>query len=328
LSVINEVTKDSVIILGFSDGAYTGYMVASMYPARVKKLVAIAGNGRRTGYERATGNHHCRAPNDPKQSAQYYSQCATSRIFGKFSGSVDGYSSFFKKCMMKSILLSFISCLIILTSNLQAQSIHFDKSNIELVNVYASVEKQMDKEVIKVAKDSTVKEADEPTYVKIKGINFKNGTIEVKVLSRLLKNAPEFARGFIGVAFRINDSNTKFECIYIRPTNGRVEDQVRRNHSIQYYSFPDYKFDRLRKESPEKYESYADMGLNEWIRLRIVVLNSQAKLFINDNVQPSLIVNDLKLGPDSKGAVGLWVETGTEGYFSELKIHRADASDL
>jgi hypothetical protein len=74
-------------------------------------------------------------------------------------------------------------------------------------------------------------------------------------LSRLLRNAPDFARGFIGVAFRINNSNAKYECIYLRPVNASVNDQVRRNHSIQYYSYPDYKFDRFRKESPEKYES-------------------------------------------------------------------------
>src|SRR5678816_4251603 len=85
--------------------------------------------------------------------------------------------------------------------------------------------------------------------------------------SNLLKTAPDFARGFIGIAFRINDSNTKYESFYIRPTNGRADDQVRRNHSVQYYSYPDYKFDRLRKESPERYESYADMALNQWLSL-------------------------------------------------------------
>jgi predicted alpha/beta-fold hydrolase len=37
MDVINAVTKDSVIILGFSDGGYAGYKLASMYPARVKK---------------------------------------------------------------------------------------------------------------------------------------------------------------------------------------------------------------------------------------------------------------------------------------------------
>lgn len=41
MAVINAVTKDSVIILGFSDGAYTSYKVASMYPTRIKKMIAI-----------------------------------------------------------------------------------------------------------------------------------------------------------------------------------------------------------------------------------------------------------------------------------------------
>lgn len=41
IAVINAVTKDSVTVLGFSDGAYTGYIVASRYPGRVKKLIAI-----------------------------------------------------------------------------------------------------------------------------------------------------------------------------------------------------------------------------------------------------------------------------------------------
>jgi len=165
-----------------------------------------------------------------------------------------------------------------------------------------------------------VRDSDAPTYTKIKGIEFKNGTIEVTVLSRLLKNAPEYARGFIGVAFRINDNNSKFECIYIRPTNGRADNQVRRNHSIQYFSFPDYKFDRLRKEAPEQYESYADMGLNEWIKMKIEVKGDKAKLFLNDNKQPSLIVNDLKHGESSTGGIGLFVDIGTEGFFTDVKV--------
>ena len=202
-----------------------------------------------------------------------------------------------------------------------SQTIKFDSNRLEAVNVSMSIEKLMGKEVVKVIKDSCVKEVDEPTFVKIKGIDFKNGTIELKVLSRLLKNAPDFARGFIGIAFRINDSNTKYESIYIRPINARVDDQVRRNHSIQYYSYPDYKFDRLRKESPERYESYADMEMNRWITMRIEVKNAQAKLFLDKNTQPSLIVNDLKHGADLSGAIGFWVEVGTEGYFSDVKVH-------
>ena len=209
---------------------------------------------------------------------------------------------------------------VILSINSYSQKVSLDSKRLEAVKVYMSIEKLMGSEVVKVIKDSTVKEADEPTFVKIKGINFKDGAIEVKMLSRLLKNAPEFARGFIGVAFRINDSNTKFECIYLRPVNARVDDQVRRNHSIQYYSFPDYKFDRFRKESPERYESYADMEMNKWITIRIEVKDAQAKLFINNNQQPSLIVNDLKHGANATGSIALWVETGTEGFFKDLNV--------
>ncbi len=206
---------------------------------------------------------------------------------------------------------------------LHAQSLSFDKENLEPVNVFMSLEKLAGKKVIKAIKDSTVKEVDEPTFVKLKSTRFTNGIIEVKVLSRLLKNAPDFARGFIGIAFRINENNTKYESIYIRPVNAGVDDQVRRNHSIQYYSYPDYKFDRLRKESPERYESYADMQMNKWITLRIEVKDARAKLFPGKNTQPSLIVNDLKHGPGAAGAIGLWVETGTEGYFADVKIYPA-----
>jgi hypothetical protein len=183
-----------------------------------------------------------------------------------------------------------------------------------------SIEKMNGKQVVKVLKDSTQNGADLPTFAKIKGIDFKDGTIEIKVLSRLLKTAPASSRGFIGVAFHIDSLNSRFEGIYLRPTNGRADDQLRRNHSIQYFSYPDYDFDRLRKEANGVYESYADMDLNEWITMRIEIKGKQAKLFLNSNKQPSLIVNDLKLGDNVSGAIGLWVDIGTEGYFKDLNI--------
>ena len=224
--------------------------------------------------------------------------------------------------IMKNVFFIITGFFAFIINNLNAQSIKLGKNNIEAINVSVSEEKRLGKSAIKIIKDSSVKKVDEPTFVKIKGIDFKNGTIEVKLLSRLLKDAPGFARGFIGIAFRINDSNTKYESIYIRPVNARADDQVRRNHSIQYYSYPDYKFDRLRKESPEKYESYADMEMNKWIIMKIVVKDSTAKLFLDNDKQPSLIVNDLKHGAGFSGGIGLWVDIGTEGYFSDLKIYK------
>ena len=216
--------------------------------------------------------------------------------------------------------LGLIMSFLLVTTIGYSQTIKWDKNGLEPINVTMSIEQLTGRETVRVIKDSTVKEVDEPTFVKVKGIDFKNGTIEVNVFSRLLKDAPDNARGFIGIAFRINDSNSIFESIYIRPTNGRADNQLRRNRSVQYFSFPNYKFDKLRKDAPGEYESYADMGLDEWIKIKIEVKGQQAKLFLNDSKQPTLVVNNLKHGANSSGTIGLWVDVGTEGFFSNLKV--------
>ncbi len=188
------------------------------------------------------------------------------------------------------------------------------------VNTFMNTGKIEGKDTIRVTKDPKVTDVDEATFARLIDSDFKNGIIEVKVLSRLLENAPDFARGFIGVAFRINESNSKFECIYIRPTNGRAKDQLRRNRSTQYFSYPDFKFDRLRSESSGIYESYADMGLNEWITIKIEIKDEKANLYLNGQEHPVLIVNDLKHGANASGGIGLWVDIGTEGHFTDLSI--------
>lgn len=150
-------------------------------------------------------------------------------------------------------------------------------------------------------------------------IDFGDGVIEVEVASELVEGAPAYARGFIGLTFRISDDGS-FESIYLRPTNSIADDQVRRNHSVQYVAFPDYRFDRLRREFPERYESYAELDLKRWIAMKIVVSEDHAKLFLDGNDRPSLVINDLKLGSEQRGGVGVWLESGTEAYFRNLKI--------
>ena len=160
------------------------------------------------------------------------------------------------------------------------------------------------------------------------GTLFHIGTIEVEVAGKPRAGAPSDARGFIGVAFRVTAEPSNYECVYIRPTNGRADDQVRRNHSTQYISMPEYEWSRLRKEAPGHYESYVDLVLGEWtkikievsgVKIKIEVSGVKARLFVNDSLQPVLIVSDLKHG-DSEGAVALWIGLGTEGYFANLRL--------
>ena len=221
------------------------------------------------------------------------------------------------------ILRGTIMGILLLSSSdaLLAQQMHFENYDLEPVLVNMSITNIDGRKAVRVSRDTASRGADMPTYVRLNNTdNFRNGTIEVMLLSRLLPTADANARGFIGLAFRISKDNSRFESIYIRPTNGRAEDQLRRNHSTQYFSYPDYPFDRLRKEAAGQYESYADMGLNEWIKIKIVVKDAQAKLYLNDNPQPVLIVNDLKLGAANSGAIGLWVDGGTDAFFRNIKV--------
>lgn len=155
-------------------------------------------------------------------------------------------------------------------------------------------------------------------YAVVRDALFRDGTIEVELAGRPATGAIEGARGFIGIAFRLQGEGS-YEYIYLRPTNGRADDQVRRNHSTQYGAHPTFHFAVSRKESPEKYESYVDLEPGVWTKYKIEVEGRKARLYVHGAGQPCLIVNDLKLEP-RQGGVALWVGPGTEGYFSNLKI--------
>ena len=171
------------------------------------------------------------------------------------------------------------------------------------------------KRAVRLVEDGTVPNGE--AYALVKGSTFHNGTIDVEVAGRPASGAAETARGFVGMAFRVK--NGSFEYIYLRPTKGRADDQVRRNHLTQYSARPDYPFSGLRAESPEKFESYVDLEPGAWTRIRIVVSGTAARLFVHGATQPCLVVTDLKLG-DAAGAVALWIGPGTEGYFTGLNI--------
>ncbi|SUN62385.1 hypothetical protein [Streptococcus dysgalactiae] len=113
-------------------------------------------------------------------------------------------------------------------------------------------------------------EPDENTFAKLKNSSFKNGRIDVDVYSQLLEDAPEHARGFIGLPFRINETDDYFESFYIRPTNGRIEDPIRRNRAVQYFAYPNHTFDYFRERCITDYEGPADIGINEWIHLTVI----------------------------------------------------------
>lgn len=148
---------------------------------------------------------------------------------------------------------------------------------------------------------------------------FRDGTIELGVAGAPRPDAPPDSRGFIGLSVRTGPHGEWSEVFYLRPTNGRADDQFRRNHAVQYASDPEYPWYRLRRESPGVYESYADMEAGAWTSMRVEVRGTTARLFVGGASQPCLIVHDLKHG-DGPGRIALWAHVETDAYFGPIRV--------
>jgi hypothetical protein len=232
--------------------------------------------------------------------------------------------------------LAFVIALTLLGVDGSAQRRHYPLESLEglrLFNAKAEPATLEGKKGMRVIETKEVKSSQQPgaqrttgeSLVVVEGVEFGDGVIEAEIAGVPSPGAPETARGFVGIAFRVQDDMRTFETIYLRPTNGRAEDQERRNHAVQYASAPDWPFSRTRKETPSKYETYVDLVPNSWTKVKIEVRGAQARLYVHGQEQPTLIINDLKLGAQAKGAVALSAGVNSISHFRNLTITPAPA---
>jgi hypothetical protein len=212
---------------------------------------------------------------------------------------------------------------LLLPALLWAQTARFPLASIAGVrahNVVAEPATLQGKKGLKIVAAQLSPQPGVETLALIEGVEFGDGVIEAEIAGDVRPGAPEGARGFVGIAFRVQPDLRTYDAFYLRPTNGRAGDQVRRNHSAQYISHPDWPWFRLRKEFPEKYESYVDIVPGAWTRVKIEVTGGQARLYVHDMKQPTLIVNDVRSGANARGAIALWIDTGTIAHFRNLVV--------
>lgn len=191
-----------------------------------------------------------------------------------------------------------------------------------LLNVQAEAIEKDGERCIRVVRSFAGLE--DETLVIVPDVFFQNGIIELELAGERHPEADPDMRGFVGLAFRIDPDNfNDYECIYLRPENGRAEEQIRRNHTTQYISHPEYPWYRLRSEAPGVYESYVDLLPGEWTKMKIEVQGNRASLFIGEADQPCLLINDLKKG-ERAGLVGLWLHTSTLAHFKNLRITKSN----
>jgi hypothetical protein len=150
-------------------------------------------------------------------------------------------------------------------------------------------------------------------------IIFANGIIEFDVRGKNIEQ-----QSFLGVAFHGLQDTKTFDVIYLRPFNFKAEEPVKRSHSVQYASHPEYPWPLLREKFNGKYESaiVPAPDPNEWFHVRIEVNYPEVKTSINGNATPSMVVT--KLNDRKSGILGLWVGNNSDGDFANLKITYID----
>jgi hypothetical protein len=162
-------------------------------------------------------------------------------------------------------------------------------------------------------------EGDQAGLAFLNGTQFRDGTIEVDIATKITTPPGVRMPGFTGIAFRVDPDAEHYDLFYLRPGNSHANDQAMRNHSVQYTSEPNFGWEKLRRNWPFIYESYAELQLEEWTSVKIDVQGRRATLYLNGSPNPSLIVDGLK-GEDLQGAIALWSYAGEEAYFSNLRI--------
>lgn len=151
----------------------------------------------------------------------------------------------------------------------------------------------------------------------LEGVEFGNGTIEVEIRG---KNNP--GRSFVGIAFRGVDHEV-YDAVYFRPFNFVADNDLSRSHMVQYVSHPDHTWSRLREEHTDVYENIIvdPPDPDGFFRARIVVDKPTVKVYVGDDTEPSLVVEEItdRMG----GRIGLWMGNGSDGDFARLVIRPA-----
>ena len=150
----------------------------------------------------------------------------------------------------------------------------------------------------------------------LEDIEFDKGVIEVELLG---ENNP--GKSFIGIAFNIQNDNT-FEAIYFRPFNFVAEEQLRKDHMVQYIFHPEFTWRKLRDERTGEFEDEISDPPNpdDWFKAIIRINDNKVEVYINEISEPVLSVDRLTSTKSNK--IGIWTGFGSSGRFRNLVLRR------
>jgi pimeloyl-ACP methyl ester carboxylesterase len=219
-----------------------------------------------------------------------------------------------KKTMHLTRFLS-LSILALLVSVVQGQQRKIDVGNRSLWQIYDRDLQFTTKDTMGFAPHDSI-----GLWV-LKNEIISLGTVEFDV-----KGVNDMNNNFVGLAFNMQEDPHVFETIYFRPFNFYNPDTVRRPRSVQYMSLPDNDWFKLRTEHPGKYENRIINAPDpdSWFHVKITINHPEIKVYVNNNPQPSLVVNSLS--KYTSGRIGFWIQGKSHGSFANLVITPATAA--
>ena len=148
----------------------------------------------------------------------------------------------------------------------------------------------------------------------LEDIEFDKGIIEVELLG---ENNP--GKSFIGIAFNIQDDNT-YEAIYFRPFNFIAEEQLRKDHMVQYISHPEFTWRKLRDERTGEFEDEIanPPDPDDWFKAIISINDDKVEVYVDEISEPVLTVDRLTSTKSYK--IGIWTGFGSSGRFKNMVL--------
>ncbi len=220
---------------------------------------------------------------------------------------------------MKALRLSAIACITLLSfSSFLPKPLVIDlhkamkNKELTIVNREVTIINEENHKGIKLSK------AYGEGIVWLNNIEFSNGTIEFDVRGEDIKQ-----HSFVGIAFHGKNDST-YDAVYLRPFQFKAADEVSRKKMLQYISLPEFTWRKLREQSPGIYENSIapEPEPTAWVKVRIVIKDAKISTYINDNKEPSMVVE--KVTSLKTGSIGLYVADTSGGDFANIKITKAD----
>ncbi|MFH1844006.1 MAG: hypothetical protein ABIF77_12440 [bacterium] len=139
-------------------------------------------------------------------------------------------------------------------------------------------------------------------------IQFTNGIIEYDV-------TVDGSRSYPGITFRAV-SQLEYEEFYIRPHVSNRPDAMQYTPVFSGVS-------GWQLYNGDGFNAALEIPRDEWIHIKLEILDSQARVFVNDSEEPALVVPELKQTPVA-GAIGVKSQRNGSVYFSNFQVVKTD----